>query len=415
VPFLLLEPLSRAVPGAGPGFPGGGPHVGIPRNHQDEALHVNARDQLLFLAGCLDFAPSDAALRSRLSTPGLPWPEILAFTNKELLAPTLWVRLQEKGLTGELPPEVAATLRRSHAINSARNQRIRSELLEAIGGLNAVGIEPVVLKGGVDLVVPRYGDPGARILRDIDLFVQEEELATAVAALEGIGYLEAPIEDTKFVTYYADLTREGNLVGIDLQFYISSQRDLLAPEEAMSESERHGVDGVDFRILSPDHQIVHNLLHSEVQDRGGDVGFVWLRQLLDLVAIWRLYGDTVDWTGIETRFAAGRLPRLVSKRLTMAHRLLKVPLPEGITPSPAARLHYRRCLLQLRWTWIGRASALHATVTSAFDRRLMDVIYGSGPHGWRTGLNRVRHAIRLWGRHRGGLRGTIARRLRKFD
>lgn len=376
---------------------------------------MNARDRLLFLANCLDFAPSDAELRSRLAAPELPWPELLAFANKELLAPTLWVRLQEKGLTGELPPEVAATLRRSHAINSARNLRIRNELLEAIRGLNAAGIEPVVLKGAVDLVTPRYGDSGARILRDIDLFVPEEELATSVAALEGIGYLEAPLEETKFVTYYADLTREGNLVGIDLQFYVSSQRDLLTPAEAAAESERRHIEGVDLRLLSPDHQIVHNLLHSEVQDRGGDVGFVWLRQLLDLVALWRLYGDGVDWMGIERRFASGRLPHLVSKRLILAQRLLKVPLPEGVAPSLVARIHYWRCLLQLRWTWIERGSALIATVGSAFDRRLMDVMYGSGPHGWRTGVNRVLHGVRLWGRHRGGLRRIIARRLRKFD
>jgi len=376
---------------------------------------VNARDHLLFLACCLDFAPSDAELRSRLATPGLPWPDLLGFTNRELLAPTLWVRLKEKGLTGELPPKVAATLRRSHAINCARNMRIRSELLEAIRELNAAGIEPVVLKGGVDLVVPRYGDPGARILRDIDLFVPEGELALAITALEGIGYRKALIEETKFVTYYTDLTREGNLVGIDLQFYISSQRDLLTPEEAMAASERHRVDGLDFRVLSPDHQIAHNLLHSEVQDRGGDVGFVWLRQLLDLVAIWRLHGDAVDWKEIEHRFASGRLPDLVSKRLFMAHRLLQTPIPDGLAPSLGARIHYRRCLLQLRWRRLERGLALHATLASAFDRRLMDVIYGSGTHGWRAGVHRIWHGARLWGRHRGGLRRIIARRLRKFD
>ena len=376
---------------------------------------MNARDRLLFLACCLDFAPSDAELRSRLATPDLPWPELLAFANSELLAPTLWVRLHEKGLTNELPPGVAATLRRSHAINFARNLRIRSELLEAIEGLNAAGIEPVVLKGAVDLMVPRYADSGARILRDIDLFVPEEQVTLAVAVLEGIGYREAPIEETKFVTYYADLTREGNLVGIDLQFFISSQRDLLTPEEAIAGSERHQIDGCHFRILSPDHQIAHNLLHSEVQDRGGDVGLIWLRQLLDLVALWRLYGDSVDWAGTQARFAAGRLPHLVSKRLLMAQRLLQVPLPEGIVPSFVASVHYRRCLLQLRWSWLVRVTALNATLASAFDRRLMDVMYGSGPHGWRTGVSRMVHGARLWGRHGGSLRSIIARRLTKFE
>lgn len=377
--------------------------------------HWSAQDRLLFLARCLGYAPVTAELREQLAVSGLPWPDLLGFAKRELLAPTLWVRLGERGLVGVLPPEVAAALRRSHAVNAARNARIRAELLQGVEALNAAGVEPVVLKGAVDLVVPRYADPGARILRDIDLFVPSSALRSAVAALEAIGFVEAPLEATKFVTYYADLTRKGNLVGIDLQFYISGQRDLLTPEEALAGSVAHEVDGVRLRTLSPDHQIIHNLLHSEVQDRGSDAGLVWLRQLLDLVALRQVYNEAVDWEAIQTHFASRRFPRLLAKRLYMAQGLLEVPLPDTVAPSMAARFHYERCLLQMRWRWLERASALQATLASAFDPRLIDVIYGSGHRGWRTGLQRVFHGARLWDRHRGSLRSIIAKRLTKFD
>lgn len=376
---------------------------------------LSARDRNLLVARCLDHSAESADLRARLSAPDLPWPDFLSILHHELLAPTLWVRLREKGLADALPPEVAATLRRGHAVNAARNARIRQELVEAVRALNAVGIEPVVLKGGVDLVVPRYADSGTRILRDIDLFVPRTELSSAVGGLEAIGFVEAPREATKFVTYYADLTRKGNLLGIDLQFYISGQRDLLTPEEVSAHATRHEVDGVSLLVPSPEHQVIHNLLHSEVQDRGGDVGFLWLRQLLDLVALWQLYENALDWVAVQQHFASRGFPRLVPKRLYLAQQLLHVPMPAAIAPTVTARLHYHRCLLQLRWRWLERASALRATLASALDPRMVDVMYDAGPRGWRNSLNRILHGMRLWGRHRGGVRGIIAKRLAKFD
>jgi len=112
---------------------------------------LSERELLLFLASCLSLDHSGVAidlLRRRIRANAAFWPQVIAFTNHELLAPTLWVALHEKAVTGDLPEEPAARLRRAHAVNRVRNDRFRSELATVIRCLNEVGIAPVLMKGG---------------------------------------------------------------------------------------------------------------------------------------------------------------------------------------------------------------------------------------------------------------------------
>jgi hypothetical protein len=372
----------------------------------------------MFLAGCLGFDESaglTARLRDLAGAPDFPWREIVAFANHELLAPTLWVRLRDRGLVDVLPREIANYLHRVHAVNTVRNDRLRAELFEILGALEARSIEPVLLKGAVDLVVGRHGDPGARILRDLDLLVPKADLPDAVGALQALGYREPPRDKGRFVTYFTELVRPGAIAPLDLQWYISGQRDVLSPEDAHRHAVVGELDGVTFRTLSPSHQIVHNVLHSELQDWGADAGFVWLRQLHDLAALCRQLGRTIVWPEVQASFAARGLAGVLAKRLYMADRLLGLPLPPSQAPTLGAHLHYRRCLVQMRRPWLMRCMRLWATLISPLDVRLLDVIYGSGTSRWRAAVGRVRHGARLFGRYRGELRTIFNKRRTKFD
>lgn len=374
-------------------------------------------DRLRFLAACLNFDSSPAArqnLRSRLAQ-DLPWRAMLDLANQELLTPTLWARLRQKDLHEGLPAPVAGAMRRGHTINVVRNERIKAQLMEALRNLNARDVEPLLLKGVVDLFISRYGDPGARILRDVDLFAPERDIERARDALVASGYQVVPREAGKFVTYFIELTRPDAVVAIDLQWYISGQRDVLSPEEAFRASVLHHDGGVRFRTLSANHQIVHNLLHSELQDRGADLGFVWLRQLLDLAALCRQLGAAVAWDQVQEHFSRRQLPSLVAKRIYLAHRLLGMAMPPPIRPTIATRLHYGRCLGQLRWPWMSSAMRSWATITSPFDARLLDLIYDSGTGRRQIMVDRIRHAGRLIYRHHKNLREIVRRRRAKFD
>lgn len=363
------------------------------------AAAASGRDRLLTLAHLLSVDQTPAqitALRRSMQADEPCWPELVALANRELLAPALWVALCDKGLTGELPAANADYLRRARAVNAVRNTRMASELDGVIRVLNDAGIEPVLLKGAVDLVAPRYSDPAARVLRDLDLLVPRSQCPDALAALAGAGY--RPKKDW-LESYFYELSRPAAMAPIDLQWYVSAQRDVLPPEDAYGTAMTMAQGAARFRILSPEHQVVHNVLHSELQDRGSQSRFVWLRQLLDLVAICRHTGQGLDWGQVRDCFARRGVEHVLVARLFMAHRLLGLAMPAGMDPTPAARAHLRRALARLDRPRTLAARSVWATISSQFDPRLIDLIYGSGKSRLRLGRDRFRHGLRLLGQH----------------
>lgn len=376
---------------------------------------ASERDLLLILAQLLSSdrsASAVAPLRQSIRLGDVPWRELLVLASHELLAPCLWVALRDKELVNDLPRSSAEYLRRAHAVNRVRNERIKSQLEEVIRHLNEADIEPVLLKGAINLFASRYSDPAARVLRDLDILVPRAKHERVRAILGAIGYNASA---DWLETYFCELTRPGAIAPIDLHWYVSAQRDLLPPQEAIHGSTPATSGDLRFRILSPDHQIVHNVLHSELQDGGNAVGFIWIRQLVDLFAICTHYEDQIDWSKIRDRFSQHGLERVLIARLYMAHKLLGLTMPPGIHPTLAARAHYQRSLGQLRWDWPLAVGRLWATVGSQFDARVIDLIYESGNNQLRLGRDRVRHAIRLIGRHRWNLTDVIRKRRMKFQ
>ncbi|MBP6105562.1 MAG: nucleotidyltransferase family protein [Steroidobacteraceae bacterium] len=385
----------------------------VPRQR---ARTLSERELLLAAVLCFDLDDSPVAierLKRQIRSRAAIWPQLVDFANKELLAPTLWAALARKGVTGEVPTDSAGRLHRAHALNCIRNERIRSELAEVLRCLNAVGIVPVLLKGAVDLHISRYSDPAARVLRDLDLLVPKIDHPRAVDALVALGY-RVKEREAGWLTYSNDLVRKGAMMPVDLQWFISGQRDILSPGDALADAGTHCVGDVQFRVPSAEHQIVHNLLHSELQDHGSGVGFIWLRQLLDFAALCLLHQHTVDWARVHDCFARRGLERVPVARLYMANRLLGLPLPPGIRPTLAARLHYVRCLTLLRWRWSMGLARFAATILSSLDARLLDVIYGIGGGRGELARVRVKHSLRLLGHYGGNLPQVIRNRRKKF-
>lgn len=379
------------------------------------AAASSEHDLLLSLSAVLrvdQSAAQVAALRQEMRAGGWCWPQLIAFASRELLAPALWVALCDQGLQGDPPAASADYLRRAHAVNAVRNTRIACELEGIIRTLNAVDIEPVLLKGAVDLVAPRYPDPAARILRDLDLLVPRAQCPRALAALAVAGYHE---KSDWLETYFHELARPRAMAPIDLQWYVGGQRDVLAPEQACGGAVTMAQGGLRFRVLSPAHQVVHNVLHSELQDRGSKSRFVWLRQLLDLATICRHHEQQLDWGQVRHRFARIGIEEVLIARLHMAQQLLGLAMPAGIDPTPAARAHLRRALARLRGPHTMRARGLWATIGSQFDPRLLDVIYHSGNSRLRLGRARIRHGLRLAGHHGLHFGSAIKKQARKYQ
>ena len=131
------------------------------------------------------------------------WPLVFDVASRELLAPLAWNRSglfirrhADLGLaTAWRRAAMAAYIRGGHQLELAR---------DATMALDAVGVDPVVLKG-LPLSHRLYGDPFVRCMSDIDLYVPAAQRPHAAATLRGLGWNSldgnAPWHETWSTTY----------------------------------------------------------------------------------------------------------------------------------------------------------------------------------------------------------------------
>jgi len=357
-------------------------------------------DPLFVLCRCLSSDGSEPAaggLRRDIAT--LADRRLLYhLAEQEHVTPLLYRSLERSELLDLIPAEERRLLRARYHYNVLRNEQLRRFAVELTGALNEAGITPILLKGGVTLFDDRHGDPATRVMADLDMLVPRERYSAAMDTVGGMG-LTATIEDYDWTFSSSPMKRPHDVGPVELHYYIGEQRDVLPPDPAWRDAVPLDAGGRDLLALSPTHRIVHNLLHSEVQDRGHALRLLRLRQLHELANLAARYGGEVDWPALGDTFARHRLTRIVRARFSLAARLFGAPMPPGFTLDDGG--HLRRCLRAHRSPRLRAALGLIGGISAPLTTRHLDLLYDCGTEpGLRLQLYRARHLFHLVRRHR---------------
>jgi hypothetical protein len=324
-------------------------------------------------------------------TRGLPrigWSDLVAVAVELGVAPALWCAAREVG--DALPAQVAHELRDHYRANTLRNSRFRRQLTEAVHALNAAGIEPLLFKGGLQLVDGTAG-LGQRWMSDIDLAVPQQMWERAVDALRAIGYRQAPGAPFDHI-HELPLARLHTPGLLDLHARIGSApvvNSVLPLSEAWSASSELSFGGAQARALSPTHQVLQNVLHAAIQDLNHVVGGLPLRQLVELARLADVQRSTVDWTAIQAQMQAHGLSRVFEDHLWLAHRLVGMDIPRARSAGAGARFHEARVLTSFALGWPAEAQR---NLRFAFGREYLDWLYEHGDRPVSLTGARVRHA-----------------------
>ena len=352
--------------------------------------------------------PASHAFVCAALNPGRPawprhpdWTAIVDLTDNTLVTSAFYQSLRQHDRLADLPEGMVDYLALVHRLNEERNAKLRRQAIEAVRALNAAGIEPMLLKGGVGLFAPPRCEDTARMMADLDILVPEAVAEPAVTALSEIGY-QVMLRYPEELHSYADLARLGKDVGgIDLHKEIVRHTYLLPAAifwrhaqavEVMQEDAENEPDLSDLRLFvpSPDCRILHNLLHAQAHDRGFYHGVVRLRDLHDLAMIVRCHATDIDWRWIEDRLAAHRLEVVLDAQLLLAERLLGLDWPLSRPPSAGAVVHRERCLVQMHSRRLAQLGRFWGNLRLAFAwHRLNQRYEGRGsPIFWQ-----LHHAV----------------------
>jgi hypothetical protein len=362
---------------------------------------TSARDRVTALRALCQTLQADRQPHS------VDWHQVLELADELMVAGPLWCCVQDQ--LDVLPGPVVAVMRERYRAYTIRNVRLRHYLLAALRALNGAGIVALVFKGALTLVDGTHPEIGMRWFTDLDLLVTPEDVPGAEAALRGIGYHAD--RSQPWITYGRPLLRVGAPGPIDLHSALGSPAiaSVLPAGEVWASSTEITVAGASARAPSPTHQVLHNVMHSAVQELNHVVGSLPLRQLIALSSLVRAHGSAVDWATIEQRMVEQKLGRALRDQLWLAHRFAGMELPD---PRQAwrvgPRIHEGRVLAGFAMGW---PVAVQRNLRLAFGRAYLDSRYAHGNHPWKLARTRALHASRVL--RRDGLKVLDELRVRK--
>ena len=200
------------------------------------------------------------------------WTLLLQLANWHKCTPLWYVRLREKTLLEKLPGELVEYLAELHAANVERNRVLRGALDEIVAWFGDAGIELMLLKGAAVLADDLYGDPGARLMSDLDLLVPQQQASDAQELLLAQGYAICPPTEEKIVyrlptdaNYHLEpLHRPDTGIVIEIHFKVMSRQSGRALPVERVWQERVAAPGFPDHVYlpAPGWRLLHNALHA---------------------------------------------------------------------------------------------------------------------------------------------------------
>ncbi|HLO21229.1 MAG TPA: nucleotidyltransferase family protein [Sphingomicrobium sp.] len=249
------------------------------------------------------------------------WRALVALSSETLTIGSLADALLSVPAVLEMPQNIRDLLVDVRERARQRNARLKGQFFELLAALNAIGIEPIVMRGMARLLA----GPGeeSRLLSDIDLLVPLGRLEDCTRALLELGYGHFRTSDEKDVPSVFCRSRDVGMVDVHTQLqpsYLKLGYDRLA-------SDCLSVDLGTGRILmpSPTCQLLFTIVHDQLHDGDYWRGLVDMRHLVD---IHRIAAQGVNWTDLDGFFPPGSPKNALHVQLRTARALMKIEVPD---------------------------------------------------------------------------------------
>lgn len=250
---------------------------------------MNYSEALLFTGKCLSlsFSPERTGeIRDEIRSGSVEWEQVVWVSTGQFVFSALYIRLERAGLLPEIPSELAEYMKEFTGLNRDRNQQIMLQALEITELLNNNEITPVFLKGTAHLLDGLYEDIAERQVGDIDLLVAESEMVRAAEILIASGYMaQTPYNpnDFKVTKHYPRLLNYSRVAAVEVHRQVLGYpADKALDCRLLIEKARKPDLPVTAYVLCDEHQIVFNVLHTQITHGDFYFGAINIRQGYDL-------------------------------------------------------------------------------------------------------------------------------------
>jgi hypothetical protein len=317
--------------------------------------------------------------------PSLAWEPLIEVSSRHCVTPALAWCLKDKSF---LPADVRRYFDAVLILNGKRNEKLLAGLARVAAALNAIEIEPVLLKGAAHLVEGLYPAPGLRVVGDLDLLVSEVRVTGAAEALQKIGFTVGGPTLPENHHHWPMLVDPQTGAAVELHMGALHRRSehIIPVAEFHKNTGAVAFRGTQVRLLDPTRSVAHSIVHDALDHEGYLRQTVELRQLLDLVMLRTKHESAIDWAELDRRFSAAGVGYVLAASLELAEGLFGLPMP-SIQLSGRQRRARRRTE-----PWI-RIARMTADYVAARRRDPWGVFDLFKPNTWPGRISRLRATL----------------------
>jgi hypothetical protein len=229
-----------------------------------------------------------------------------------------------------IPREIREYLDAVLTLNGQRNAILLEALSRIVTTLNAIDIEPVLMKGCARLVEGDYPQSNMRFLGDLDVLIPNRA-TDGYAALMSSGFSEKPGQAYRPDHHHLHVLLDNKTgAGVEIHTQLSPgfcPQVLSTPWFCEGTRRFRLQDGLHVRLPDPTRSAGHNVVHHQVQHEGYQNRSIELRQLLDLALIRARYERAIDWAELDHLFCRSGLGEVLATYLQFCHEFLGQKAP----------------------------------------------------------------------------------------
>jgi hypothetical protein len=344
-------------------------------------------------------------VREIISSGSVVWESVVWVSTSQLIFPSLYLQLKRAGLLADLPGDLVEYMDEFTSLNRERNRQIVLQSQRISELLNGVDIEPIFLKGTANVLSNLYEDLAERMIGDIDLLINENEIPKALEVLQNNNYYVPAKFEKKIVRnhrHYPVLVKDGEIAALEVHRWVvvNPYQKIFSFNLINNEKKRLAIPEIAYE-LSDSHKIIHNLMVVQMNDGGFWRGRIYLRQMYDLF----LLSKIVDPVKTLTEF--GHYFHQLNAYLAISTKLLDYPSSLSFVPTMQVKLSLQRFMMDVNHPKFARSYKL---IINLFEQLLYypgQLILAFFANDIRKSLYRKLRDRTWYGRHWRSLGGRL--------
>jgi hypothetical protein len=265
---------------------------------------------------------------------GVNWDKFVEQAEVHSISPLIYRTLSTLD-TNMVPEKVIKALEKSYLETVGSNMLLFHELGKILRAFKNAEIDVICLKGS-SLAEGIYRNIGLRILRDIDLLIKEEDLATATRELVSLQYMLLDIYPTKWherwwtvlcedrQARYANVEK-GCMLEIHWNIQPISDSSPVDIAAFWDNAQQVTIAGVETLMFSPEDLIHHLCLHAYKHATKRSLQLKWYCDIAEVIR-----QSTVDWDYLMKQSTKFRTEAAVYPSLYVVATYLGVHIPPSV-------------------------------------------------------------------------------------